>query len=455
MHKLKYYDLMEKYMYQSILKLISSIRRTPLWNSMEFLNKSQYWSEKDIRSYQNEKLITLLKYCNKYVPFYRNFFSRSNIKPESINIENIEQLPIIDKSTLRNRSQELISTSKNISYEWAKTSGSTGTPLHFPKSLTSIAFQLAAMYRGHSWHGVDPGEKEARLWGIPVDPLPRLKTRLIDLALNRFREKEYNLDPDIFYDFYQKLIKKKPSYLVGYTSMVMQFAKFLRESNLDATQLKLKMVKCTSEVIHDEDYDIIRDTFGCQLVSEYGAAETGLIAFQCEKGCIHIMSDCCIVEFLNQTEDLGDNLLKEVVVTNLDNTAMPIIRYKIGDLAIPSSDKCECGRHFPIINKIVGRESDIIRAKNGRSWHSIIIYYIMKGLESKYGGVSQYKVIQKDISSLEFLIVPSQKYTDESIQYIISRCQKQFGHELNIKVTLVNNIQRDKSGKLRDFISQI
>ncbi len=446
---------MNTYIHQNILKTISSMRKQPLWECMKFLSKSQYWSLDEQYSYQEKKLKELLIFCNRYVPFYKNFFSKTNINPEEISLNNIDQLPIIDKSILRKFSINLTSTASNIAYEMAKTSGSTGTPLHFPKSLTSTAYQLAAMYRGHGWHGVEPGEKEARLWGIPVDPLQRLKTRLIDLALNRFREKKYNLDPDILCDFYRKLIRRKPDYLMGYASMVMQFAKFLRESNLDATQLKLKMVKCTSETIHDEDYDTIKSIFGCQLVCEYGAAETGIIAFQCERGSIHIMSDCCIVEFLEPSEELNDKSLREVVVTNLYNTAMPIIRYKIGDLVIPSTAKCNCGRNLPIINKIIGRESDIIRSRSGKSWHSIIIYYIMKGYESMYGGVNQYKVIQNDISSLEFLIIPNQNFTDESKQYIISRCQKEFGREMSITVTPVNYIQREKSGKLRDFISNL
>lgn len=446
---------MNSFFYRNILRGITAARRQPFWSCLQFLEKSQYWKPEQIYAYQENKLVQLLRHCNRNVPFYQEWFKNNSLSPEEITLDNIDLLPAIDKNFLRENLNLLTAKSGKGKYEKAKTSGSTGIPLHFPKSLSSTAFQLAAMYRGHMWHGVEPGDREARLWGIPVDPLARMKTRATDLLLNRFREREYNLNHDVLLDFFHTLLKKKPVYLMGYTSMVIEFAHFLEELNKDGTQLELKMVKCTSETISETDHEIIERVFGCPLVSEYGAAETGLIAFQCEKGSHHLMSDCCIVELLEPEDDFGNDSLKEVIVTNLDNTALPIVRYKIGDLAIPSVKKCKCGRGLPIIDKIVGRESDIIVSQGGRKWHSIIIYYIMKGLEGKHGGVKQFKVIQKDFTTLQFLLITDDNFNERSISYIKQQCVQHFGPNMNVELQCVDFIPREKSGKLKDFVSLV
>lgn len=436
---------------RSILYTITFLRREPLRDSIKFLERSQWWNSNKYRDYQEEKLNLLIRHAATHVPFYKN-----NIKNISdCGLKSLSSLPIIDKNILRNNVKQFIAIDYKEPTENAKTSGSTGIPLHFPKSLKSSAFQRAAMYRGHLWHGIEPGAKEARLWGIPVNTSMRMRTRLNDIVLNRFREREYNINPEVLDDFSIRLEKRKPVYLMGYTSMVTQYAKYLFDKGKDGRQFGLKMVKCTSETIHDGDREIIEKVFGCSLVGEYGAAEAGLIAFQCEKGSYHLMSDCCIVEFVEPQDSVGDPDLKEVVVTNLDNFALPVIRYRIGDYAIPSEDKCTCGRALPVVKKIIGRVSDIIKASDGRRWHSIILYYIMKGLDEKNGGVAQFKVFQNNHNELDFLLVPNRKYLSSTEDYLRTKCLEHFGREFKINIRISDYIPREPSGKLRDFVSTI
>jgi phenylacetate-CoA ligase len=446
---------MNTYLAKNMLHLITFLRKQPLWQSLQFLEDSQWWTYKKIQSYQEMKLATLLKHCVDNVPFYKKWFKENGYKADDINMQNLHLLPVIDKSFLRENLIQFIATGYKEPIEYAKTSGSTGVPLLFPKSLAASAIQLAAMYRGHKWHGVELGDKEARLWGIPVNKKTRYLAQFTDILLNRFREKEYNLSHDVLNDFCARLAIHKPAYLMGYTSMVAQFARYLLENDRSSSEYKFKMVKCTSETIHDSDRKIVESVFGCSLVSEYGAAETGLISFQCKEGSHHLMSDCCIVEFIDPKEDVGDLRLKEVLVTNLDNFAMPIVRYRIGDLAIPSSSVCSCGRELPLVEKIVGRVSDIIKTSDGGKWHSIVLYYIMKGLAENHSGIMQFKVIQKKLDNLEFLLVIDNTFTKATEDYLRRQCYKLFGEKMEIDITYVDQIPREPSGKLRDFISTI
>jgi phenylacetate-CoA ligase len=435
-----------------ILKIITYLRKQPLVSSISFLEESQWWTESEIRKYQNAKLAKLMLHCQHNTLFYKDFFADNKIDSQDITIANLHSLPLISKEFLRTNLDSLVDKSNLLASEKAKTSGSTGIALQFPKSLLSTAIQYAAMYRGHKWHGVEIGEKEARLWGIPVNKFDRMKVLLFDIFLNRFREDEYNLEPNVLINFTKKIKKKKPKYLMGYTSMVSQYAIFLKNNSIDMSNLNLKMVKCTSETINVWEREIIEDVFNCPLVSEYGAAETGLIAFQCEKGSQHIMSDCVIVEYLDPEENLDDPRLKEIVVTNLDNFALPIVRYRVGDFVIPSEEKCSCGRDLPIIDKIVGRVSNVIQGENGKRWHSIILYYIMKSYENDIGGVVQFKVIQDSINELSFFLITDSPFTKASELYIKNKCRETFGESMHIHLRVVTSLPRELSGKLRDFV---
>lgn len=446
---------MNTYLAKNILHFITCIRKQSLWQSLRFLEDSQWWTYDKIHSYQEMKLYNLLSHCNDNVPFYKKWFKENGYKVADINMQNLNLLPVIDKSFLRDNLNQLIAIGYKEPNEYAKTSGSTGVPLLFPKSLKASAFQLAAMYRGHKWHGVELGDKEARLWGIPTNKKARYKARLTDLLLNRFREREYNLNQDVLEDFCFRMKKRKPVYLTGYTSMVTQFAKFLLETGRNGLEYKFKMVKCTSETIHDSDRDIIEKVFGCPLVNEYGAAETGLISFQCEAGSQHLMSDCCIVEFLDPRYELDDYKLKEIVITNLDNYTLPIIRYRVGDLVTPSVDICKCERMLPLIDNVLGRTEDIIKTSTGQCWPSTILDFILKEIAFSDRGIIQYKVFQRELDSLEIQVVPGKKYSRKTEVYILKKCIENFGNQMNIEIKVVDHIPREKSGKLRDFVSTV
>ena len=287
-------------------------------------------------------------------------------------LKDFAKFPELTKEDLRVHYADLIARDKKRLTSIAKTSGSTGFSLHFPKDRMTTATQRAAMLRGHRWYGVDIGAMEGRLWGIPVNFKERMIIRLTDVLLNRFREREYNLFPDTLDHFFRLLWRRRPDYLMGYTSMVYQFALYCREQKLPSHELGLKMVKCTSETIHEYEKITIGDVFNCPVVSEYGAAETGLIAFECPHGNHHLMSDCVVTEFKEIGDISLDNDLREIIVTVPINFSFPIIRYKIGDLAAEKNGICSCGRSLPLIDRIVGRTSNIVVTPSGQRFHSII-----------------------------------------------------------------------------------
>ena len=445
--------LLAKYIYSAVQKF----RQEPVLSFLREMKKNDSLSRDELLEIQRKKVVALVNHAYKNTKYYNELFKRHEIDVAQIQtIEDFKIIPPLTKDQLRENLSEIKAINCSQKTTIAKTSGSTGKVLKFIKDRDATGAHTASYYRGISWHGIGVGDREAMLWGVPVERMARCKMRVTDFVLNRFREKEYNLTAEILFDFYKKLKRRKVAILSGYSSMVYQFTKFVKENSLDGRSLGLRIVKCTSETINDDAFGLTQEVFGCPLVVEYGAAETNIIAFSCEKGGIHLMADFVLTEFV-QSDDfsLGPGF-RELFVTSLNNYSLPIIRYQIGDFAVPTDDYCSCGRSLPLIKKVVGRSGSIVYATTGEKYHSIFFYYVFKALQDKKTNVvRQFKVYQKAKDRLLIQIVKDQNFSSEVMEYVDSRIREKLGEDMNIEYQFPDLILRESSGKIRDFVSEI
>ena len=331
-----------------IFKIGQKLRNPSLKNWFKFLKNSETWTLEELENYQLKKLQELVSVAYNNSKFYRILFNKNGFNPSHINsLEDLKKLPIISK-------QDLISNNKEIHTEListkcfkASTSGTTGQSLNFLKDENVDSFNRASMYRGYSWFKVNPWERNGYFWGFNFSNKEQFKTRLFDFFQNRFRIFNFNEKP-------VKLFSKNlhnSVYLHGYSSAINETAKRINSQNLKKP-LNLKMVKGTSEKIYESYQDEIIRAFGKKMISEYGAAETGIIAFECPKGNMHINMEGVIVEEINE----------EIIVTNLQMQSFPIIRYKLGDyIKLARRDKvCTCGLNHLIIEEVTGRIGAIV-----------------------------------------------------------------------------------------------
>lgn len=420
------------------------------------LERTQFLTAQELQELQLNKLRRLVEHSYQTVPVFKQRMADRLLKPQQIKtFQDFAHIPMLTKEELRENAARMISSNPPTKLHVASTSGSTGIPLKFYRDARTFGYALAATYRGLKWHGIAGGAKEAMLWGVPVNINDRLKARIKDGLLNRFREKEYNITPEILYDFYSKVKRRRPVFLSGYTSMIYEFAFFLAEQSLDGRELGLKIAKCTSETIHEHQRQLIEKVFGCQVVSEYGSAETGIISFECEHRGHHLMNDCVYVEYVDEAGNPTKGEGARLLVTDLNNYTLPMIRYEIGDLGTPVDEKCGCGRGLPLIKNIVGRASNIAIGVNDKIYHSIIFYYIMKGFMAKGGGIKQFKVIQEAKDRLTFQIVKAQGFNESKINYIDQKIRSYFGERMGIDYQFAEAIPRDPSGKLKDFETKL
>ena len=203
------------------------------------------------------------------------------------------------------------------------------------------------------------------------------------------------------------------------------------------------MVKGTSEKIFPHYNSEIFEAFGSNIISEYGAAESGLIAYECKYGNMHINMENVIVE-----EDNG-----EIIVTNLLSKSFPIIRYRLGDYIKIRSNKfhCECGIRHTIIDEVMGRVGKNVYGLE-KMYPSLVFYNIFKNLFLTQNLKLNYQCYQKKKGFLEILI--EQPYTDDLKFKIKKEFFKYFQNDLLIKIQFAKALKKFNS-KFVDFVSEI
>jgi len=431
------------------------LRGEKVLSHLKELKKTQWFSTKELSQWQWEKLTALLKYAYTNVPYYKDILNQLEINPyHSLTYEDFIKLPIMDKQRFRLCLPKL--KSQNCPHlDIRRTSGSTGVPLEIPKDRNTIARIRAIMYRYYSWYDIDIGDKQARVLGHPVTFLSRLKEDIQDIILNKTRLDPVFLTPKNMINYYRKLKKIKPKYMYGYPSAIYEFARYLISKSIDPSDIRLKVIITTGEVLYPFQREFIQSVYKAKVVNEYGCTECGIIAFECPYGNLHLSSDNLFIEILKDDQPAKPGEWGEVVVTELFNYSVPMIRYKVGDLMKVSQKQCKCGRGLPIVESVEGRTSEFIELPEGRKVHTELFHYISDAVSEQGGGIKHFRVIQKEIDKFICQIVPDDNFSDKTLNILNKKFKEFLGNNINLKIQIVNEIPKDKSGKLRYFVSEI
>lgn len=424
-------------LFKIIFFLGQKLRNPSINKWMIFLKKSDKFSLEELEVYQLKQFKELLSFAKLNSVFYQDLYSDIDVD-KIISLKDLEKLPVITKKDLIENTQK-IHTKNNFSKLFkATTSGSTGESLVFDREESADSFNRASIFRGYSWYDVSPWELNGYFWGFNFSKKEKLKTQLLDLLQNRFRLFTY--EEESFKGFVRKL--KKSSYLHGYSSMIYQTAKLINQQG-KSVDFKIKMVKGTSEKIFDKYQDEVQKAFGQKMISEYGATESGIIAFECPKGNMHINMEGVIVEEIEN----------EIVVTNLQMKSFPIIRYKLGDY-ISLADKqttCSCGRQHRILEEVTGRIGENVEGFKG-VYPSLYFYYIFKNLVKKIDLKLNYQILQEEKGILIFNIEQCLSKVEE--QALKIEIEKYFDHDITYFINSEQKLISDNK-KFKSFISKI
>jgi len=421
---------------------------TQIVKNISFLEKSQWWPKEKIEEFQNQNLRRIIKHAYDTVPFYRKTFKELGLKTSNFKTrEDLKKLPILTRDTIKQQFPDGIvsETADKTKLTPAHTSGSTGEPMPFYKDPGSRSWGWAATLRAWQWAGYSLGDKYIRLSIYPSSkPGDRLRNRLLRCMYFH----TYNISEKNLGDYVKKIIRFKPSFIRGYTSAIYLIAKRMRDDGL--TDITLDGVSTTGENIFAHQREIIESQFECSVFDGYGSGECYSIAFECEEQAgYHITSENMMVELLRDGEEIGPSELGELVVTNLTNYSMPILRYRVGDITRTSTDVCPCGRSLPLLSKIEGRDTDIIITPSKR----FLIVHFFTGFFESITEVDQFQIVQTEPHELTIKIVKNNAFTDRVQERIRKGIQDYAGDDVMLVFDFVDEIPLEKSGKRRFVIS--
>ncbi len=418
----------------------------------KFLERSQFFSQEELASYQLSEVVRLIQYASENVPFYKKLFKELNLSIRNIKtIKDIIRIPVIDKETVRLYSGEFISnryTKRQVVS--VHTSGTTGKGLQLVLSKEAWQREYAFRYLHLAWAGVYPGMRMAFIGGHPVSPPDKWTPPFWnhDYYNNSIYFSSQHISTKTLPLYIDRLRSFKPDLIRGYPSSVYMLA--LGALEYSRNEIRPKAVFTNSESLLDYQRHAIESAFGCKVFNWYGNAEQVGNIVECEKGSLHVKMEHSLIEILKpDATPAKPGETGEMVCTGFGNYAMPLIRYRIGDLAVPSDKQCDCGRKGQIVDQIVGRLEDIIVTPDGR--HVGRLDHLFKEMIH----VKEAQILQEDISSITIKIVKRPGFGDADLKLLKEEAVLRLGTSIYINFEFAEEIKKEPSGKLRFVISRV
>lgn len=428
------------------------------------LMDTQWMSAQEIMNYQNEKLKRLIRHAYSNVQYYRDLFDSNKLKSSDIKtVDDLKKLPISTKKSLKehpNYPNSMLASDLSLkNVKVGSTGGTTGEPLKTYKDVHTRSYAWAAYWRWFTWMGMEPNEKTVSIWGEPIKKgafYKELVRRLLNIATNAKIVDAFTLDEKHITNIAHDIERYKPSHIRGYTSALCYFARQLERRNICAIQPK--SVSTTAETLDPVQRKLLQRVFNCPVYDQYGGGECNSIAFECNAhNGLHIASEHCYVEVLNDENDKNTYPDKtgRIVITDLDNLIMPIIRYETGDYGELSEDVCECGRQLPLIKKIGGRTIDMIQTKTGVFIYGDYFTHLLNelGWYDKYE-IEKYQFVQEDLDRFCWYLivnpVPARQDTKKMLQILQEKLESS-----DVEIKFVEDIPAESSGKFRYIKSMV
>ncbi len=421
------------------------LRKGKLFNQIfQQLIKNEKLSYEELIDYQNQMLCLNLQQAYQAVPYYKKLFDDLDLNPQDIKtIQDLQYLPILNKSQIRGQEQQFVSQDRRWKFQTA-TSGTTGTSVKLFRNYFSINLEHAFLWRQKYWANCFAEEKTAVLKGEVITPAEAQEPPFWRYTPDRKKllMSSYHLSERLIPYYLEELRNFSPSVIEGFPSCIYRLAHYMKIHQ--QAPIKVKAVFTSSETLQPYQRQAIEKCFGT-IFDHYGQSERVAHIAMCEHGNYHYAMDYGVIEFLPTNEDD----LYKVVGTSLYNVPMPFIRYDTGDLVRIKDfhQSCPCGRAFPIIESIEGRQEDYLVTPSGK-W--------VGAMGRVFLGVSnliECQIIQEKLDLIRVLIVTTDKFSDRDRDTLLNNIHQRIGNDINIIIQKTDTIPRTIRGKQKITIS--
>jgi phenylacetate-CoA ligase len=406
-----------------------------------------------------EKLRRIVRHAEDTCPFYGRRFRDAGVSTSDLrSAVDLARFPLVTKADVAEHGEEMNSRTYQGRIVRGVTSGSTGTALRFRQAAEHEGWIEACWERGVSWWGVRRGDRRIVLWGRPVHGGARaqaaawLKHRMRNaLSFDTFEE----LDDAFFRRICDALETFRPRLVYGYGSSLGALAEFMERAGrrLDEAS-RPRVVVYTGDHIYEAERETGERVFGAPIVSLYGSSEAGSVGYTCPHRTMHVSEDHIHVEFLREDgtpAEAGE--LAEIVVTTLNNFAMPLIRYRVGDLGSYSWKDCPCGVTLRAMNLEVGKVADRITTSSRSLVSPYSLDYINKHLlREGVRGIRQFLVEQVGRDDFVLHVVREEPFDPRCVEIFTEKMRDYLGESIRTKVRFTDAIPVSRSGKRRWFL---
>lgn len=392
------------------------------------------YSEEELKAWQEKKLRGIVRHAYDTVPYYKRLFDENSISPSDIRtMDDLQKIPITTKADLQKEGcVSNLFDKKDLLLR--STSGSSGIPLQIYIDKDTVIKRLAESRRMLRHHGYRATDKHLIVSYFSFEP-----DFINRLGLFRQESIPWNVDTD---EQLRMLKEYEADVIEGYPSRLDLLA-----SEMEGIKIKSpRFIFTNSETLFPDVRKRIENAFGCPVVNVYDSEEFGQTAWECrEHNGMHV-NETKVVELVKDGHRVKPGQKGEIVITDLINKGMPLIRYAQGDTAKTLSRKCRCGIPLRLIGDIEGRKSDNLILPSGKEMSSTAIYF-----HDDLPGLVQYQAVQTSINSLDLNIVVNDRFKESSVKKM-----KNFLREMttiqNIRVKKVKSIRTTKRAKFRRFI---
>jgi len=396
------------------------------------ITHTQWWPPELLLTHQRRQLRELLAHARATVPFYAERFKGIDLLGGELDIEAFHRIPILTRADLQRNARSLLSTKFPKSHGTVtkiQSSGSTGQPVSVTQSTISTLFHRAFNLRLHLWNERDSMGKAAAIVVLSDPVLARTVPR--DGASSW--ASGFRSGPMVYFDVQNPvseqlrwLIETDPEYLLTYPTVLRALLLLTRDFAIVPS--KLRDVTVMGEVVDPDLARLCRRTWGVPVTA------------------------ALYVEIVNQDgEQCAPGETGRVVVTDLHNFAMPLIRYDVGDYAEPGNG-CSCGRGLPTLARIVGRRRNMFVLPSGeRFWPSAF----KAGDLLDIAPVRQVQLVQRSTTRVEVRLVVDQALEPQTEDRIRDHLGKTLGHPFEFDLVYPISIPRSAGGKYEDCMSDV
>jgi phenylacetate-CoA ligase len=415
-------------------------------------------SEHDrVRQKQNELIEKLLIHANERVPYYSDIFAKLNLFPFSgIDGEAFNQIPILSKDIIRSQYGQLLSNDYEKRGPYINTSGgSTGEPVRFMQDREYFYKNFGNKILFGLLNQKYPGDKELKLWGSERDVLEGtigIKDKLINAIYNRDFANSFCLDNTAMRECLTRINRNRPVQIWTYADSIYELSRFILANKANA-YCPLNIVT-TAGSLYPEMRETIKRAFpNSRVINQYGSREAGVIGVEIApvEG-IRVFDHSVLLEVLDEQGNIRREGPGRLLVTNLTNYSMPLIRFDIGDIGeITLSAQGHTGG-FSILKNLKGRINAHIKKEDGSIIHGEYFTHLFYGKD----WVKHFQVIQHSFRQLEFIIVLRDgcAKNQSDLQGMIHDTQAVMG-DCEVIVSIVPSISKLDSGKYQYVYSEV